>query len=253
MSEPNGQKFLKFLFELERQSQKTSESPFYLFLMGDIFDLWISDHEYFIHAFKPIIEQLKVLQLKSFEIHYFEGNHDLYLKEFWQDQMQFIVHTDPTYFQFGSTKLRLEHGDQMNPKDYGYRFLRFFLRSFFMKWFARHLPESWIHWIGTRASQASRDYTSNSKQLAAQSIQKYIAEYIVKESAKLDAQDSFDVFVAGHVHILDDQNVAVLTADGVKKSVRAFNLGAWFDQAHVLVLSDQKTQLVAVEDVVMVP
>ena len=84
-------------------------------MLGDIFDLWVADHRYFIDAYSEIIDQIKRLQRAGIEIHYFEGNHDLHLKSFWQDELGLAVHNEPFYVQLGDTVVRLEHGDQMDP------------------------------------------------------------------------------------------------------------------------------------------
>ena len=110
-------KFLNFLSRLGGREECT-----HLFLLGDIFDLWIAHHSYFVDRFRPVIEQLQRLQSVGIELHYFEGNHDLYLKDYWQNQLGIVVHSGPCYLTLDGLVFRLEHGDQMDPDDKGYIF-----------------------------------------------------------------------------------------------------------------------------------
>ena len=129
-NESNSEKLLLFLHSLENEKNKAT----HLFLVGDIFDLWIYDHSYFVEKFPKIVNAIRVIVQKGIEVHYFEGNHDLYLKRFWQQEVGVKVHDGPVFFNLGSKKFRVEHGDLMNPDDRGYFFLKSIL-SFFIVFF----------------------------------------------------------------------------------------------------------------------
>ncbi|MBT8107270.1 MAG: hypothetical protein KJP17_03485, partial [Gammaproteobacteria bacterium] len=154
------------------------------------------------------------------EISYFEGNHDLHLEQFWQERLGLAVHGGPAYVEMGGRTVRLEHGDQMDPDDTGYRFLRWFLRTPPIRFLVRHLPGGLIARIGDRASAASRDYTSNTK-----TIDRDAAIGKIRAHArKAYAERPFDLIISGHVHIRDDCR---LESGGA--SFRSVNLGSWLD------------------------
>ena len=123
VQEPNYQLFLKFLNQLK------TDPPSHLFLVGDVFDIWVSDYAYFKDEHRQLITALQELQQNQVEIHYFEGNHDLYLRQFWHNQLGFKIHEGPAFFNIGEMRLRVEHGDQVDREDRGYLFLRWFLRT----------------------------------------------------------------------------------------------------------------------------
>lgn len=231
MEERNSQKLLRFLVFL------ASENVTHLFLVGDIFDLWIGHHSYFVERFRPIVDQIEVLVKKGVHVHFFEGNHDLYLKHFWHDKIGVQVHADAEIFQLAKLRVRIEHGDLINPNDRGYLFLRWFLRTAIMKWVAYHLPERAVAWIGSRASRASRRYTSTQKFVHDQEIIKMIHAHTAQvllnvgdsENKPAIHSGSFDVLISGHVHVRHDQQLEV----GGRK-VRTINLGSWFDEQKVL-------------------
>lgn len=207
--------FLSFLRSLSGR-----ESISHLFLMGDIFDLWLADHRHFVGKFRVIIDEIVRLRDEGVEIHYFEGNHDLHLKYYWSDRLGVTVHAGPLYFDLGEQRLRLEHGDQMDPDDKGYRFLRWFLRTPPLRFLIRHLPQALVIWLGERASASSRSYTSNMK-----TISDTGAVDKIRTHAQLAyAEKPFDLIISGHLHTRDDH-----TFHQGNDRFRSVNLGTWLD------------------------
>ncbi len=230
-NEPSSKILLGFLIQLEN-SLKTTDPATHLFLVGDIFDLWIASHTFFIEKFKAIVDQLKLLKSKGLEIHYFEGNHDLYLKDFWENELGIKVHSNASNFRLGRVDVRVEHGDLINPEDKGYLFLYSFLRTQPMPWLAQNLPSAVVKLIGTKASSASREYTSITKHIHQNKIRELIRNYV------MSLQDQkFELFISGHVHTQDDQR---LVKEG--SEIRCINLGSWFDFAKCFILSDSEAQ-----------
>ena len=192
----------------------------HLVLLGDIFDLWVADHDYFIGSYREIIDEIRRLRDEGVEIRYFEGNHDLHLKYYWADELGLTIHDGPAYVKFGERTIRLEHGDQMDPDDRGYRFLRWFLRTPVVRFLVRRLPGPLIRKIGNRASAASRDYTSNTKAIGRRDA---IAK-IRAHALKAHAERPFDLIISGHVHVRDDRRF-----DAANGGFRSVNLGSWLD------------------------
>lgn len=199
----------------------------HVFLLGDIFDLWIADRKYFLDEYSELIFQLKKLQAKSIEIYYFEGNHDLYLKKFWQNEMGFRVFSGPLNIKLAETKFRLEHGDQMDPSDKGYLFLRWFLRTTVMKWVAHHIPESWIVKLGQWSSKKSRKYTSEVKVIESDESTYKMLTHVEKQ---LQVQP-FDFFICGHTHVKHIERL---------ENTTVVNLGSWYDTPKVFQFTSLK-------------
>ncbi len=197
----------------------SGDNASHLVLLGDIFDLWVADHRYFIDRFDAIIDEIRRLRDEGVEILYFEGNHDLHLRYFWADELGITVHGEATYLTLGQRTLRLEHGDQMDPDDTGYLFLRWFLRTPLIRFLVRNLPGRLIAGVGERASETSRHYTSNAKSIEDNdAVQK-----IRIHAEKVHAERPFDLIVSGHVHVRDDWQ-------SPDKGFRSVNLGSWLDK-----------------------
>ncbi len=207
---PRARLFLAFLRGLSADSGTS-----HLVLLGDIFDLWVADHAYFVDAYAEIIEEIGRLHA---EIRYFEGNHDLHLRYYWANRLGLIVHGGPAYVDIGDMTVRLEHGDQMDPDDKGYLFLRWFLRTPPIRWLVCHLPGSVVAGIGDRASARSRNYTSNTKSISSDDAVRKIRVH----AEKAFAERPFDLLISGHVHVRDDWRSEA-------SNYRSVNLGSWFD------------------------
>lgn len=212
---PRARLFTAFLQTLSGKSNITS-----LFLLGDIFDLWVADHRYFVKRYHVIIDEIHRLINEGVEVRYFEGNHDLHLRYYWADQLGVIVHEGPTYIRLGEKTVRLEHGDQMDPDDKGYLFLRWFLRTTPIRLLIRNLPGSLLARVGDAASAKSRNYTTSAKAIeSADAIAKIHAH-----ARQAYAQKPFDLLISGHVHVRDDCRIATPASN-----FRSVNLGSWLD------------------------
>lgn len=234
VEESNSQKLLLFLRSLADGTRPAT----HLFLVGDIFDLWIHDHTYFVEKYTKTVNAIKVLVEKGIEVHYFEGNHDLFLLKFWQQEVGVKVHEGPAFFNIGQKIIRVEHGDFMNPDDRGYLFLRAFLRSRPMSFVAKNLPGQWVKWIGQKASKASRHYTSHQKSVEDQRAKEIMHGYALK----VIAERHFDYLITGHTHVRD---VYKFRNEG--REIVSINLGSWFEDQKALLINSSGYQFIDIK------
>lgn len=212
----------------------------HLFLVGDIFDLWISDHHYFQNRFKNLIDAITNLTSLGIEVHYFEGNHDLYINDFWATIPGVNVHLEPAQFQLGSYRVRVEHGDLMNKEDRGYLFLKSLLQSSIMKLIAKRLPGFIVSFIGERMSRASRSYTSHQKYLPEVEIIKFMRAHAIAEYNLRP----FDFLICGHTHVKHEE---VIEQGEFKLTL--INLGSWFDFPKAFVLKEDRSCWIEISSV----
>lgn len=200
----------------------------HLFLLGDIFDLWVADHSYFKLKFKKTLETIKALADRGIEIHYFEGNHDLDLVPYFASR-GISVHRDPLLIPLGSQLFRLEHGDQMDPEDKGYLFLRWLLRTPILRALGRCLPGFMVQWIGQSMSSTSRKYTDRLRSNLGKDLEIQRKKIFEKMRTHvlhlLKSNMRFDYIVAGHVHEEINEKISFQN-----KEVRVINLGSWLGE-----------------------
>lgn len=216
-----------------------SKSCSHLFLVGDIFDLWIADHRFFDRTFSPIIDEFKRLKKEGVALHYFEGNHDLYLDSFFGDELGMVVHRGPANFKIGTRRVRVEHGDQMDPSDKGYIFLRWFLRTKPMELIAKNLPESLVIQIGKSMSTTSRKYTSEIKTMTRDNCIRMMRKY----AEKVAQADEFDCLIHGHTHERDDYEFEIQG-----RQLRSVNLGSWMSPPiQAFLITDTECSFVTID------
>ena len=103
--EKNAKIFLDLLLKIQNENATD------LFLVGDIFDLWIGNKKYFIQKFDSIVKAIQSLVQSGVQVHYFEGNHDLYLKSFWENKIGVKFYSKANYFKLNFFKVIVGHGD----------------------------------------------------------------------------------------------------------------------------------------------
>lgn len=232
--EKNAQLFLRFLSHIERGGWT------HLYLVGDVFDLWIADHSYFQDRFRPILEKLRELKQRGIEIHYFEGNHDLDLRPCFEKKLGCEVHESAYLTTLAGRRVRVEHGDEMDPDDRDYLFLRWLLRTPGMRWLGRHVPGKIVSLIGDTASKSSRRYTSSVRESMTSDE---VDQKLLEHAKRAYQQNPFDILVGGHVHRKMDQILKRTDQD-----VRVINLGTWLHQPLVFELNVDQARLIPVED-----
>ncbi len=225
MASPTGEAVLS----LVRKAQKEAD----LFvILGDLFDIWLGDSKASQNEFLELIQEFQKL-VKTCRVLYFEGNHDIHLTEFWQNQMKFEVHAGPFSFEYNGIKIWAEHGDEINKNDRGYLFLRWFLRTKPLKFLIKTIPSKIVTEIGNQASASSRSYTNKKKDRPIEIIRNYAIE--------ISKLEKFDLMVTGHTHNADDYSFEL---NGKKH--RAINLGSWFDGPHYLCISGSDLSILPV-------
>ncbi len=216
------------------------KAPGDIYLLGDIFDIWVSNHSLFIKKYAPLIDELKKVKLQGFKVVYFEGNHDLHLKKFWKQELGFEVYYDVGFFSIEGQIFRLEHGDLINQKDLDYLKLRRFLRTPTMIALGHWLPGRFWNMVGEKWSSTSRKAT-----LAYQQQRNAEVVNMIREHAKSEVlKRPFDCIVSGHMHVVDDFD---FEANG--KKIRSFNLGTWLDGAKILKYENQNFTWLKSDDI----
>ena len=222
--EPKARLFVRFLDKVKKKKGT------HLFLVGDIFDLWIADHDCFKERYSQIVSLLVELKRSGVEIHYFEGNHDFHLEKFWQRDLNFTVHQGPQSFQLGPYRVRVEHGDEVNQEDRTYLWTRWFLRCGLVEKIISLSFLGWCwSWLGDKWSRQSRKYGQKKQSSKYREI---ILDKLRRYASHLEG---VDFFISGHIHIRFDEWVG---------STRVINLGTWLDCPNYFLLSQNSAQFV---------
>lgn len=237
VNEKNAQLFLRFIKKLRNESK---DHQVELFLLGDIFDLWLSDHQVFVDRYAPIINALRDLRARGIQIHYFEGNHDVHVDVFFQKELGIEVYTEATFFERSGLRLRIEHGDYINPEDRIYHKYLSIIRNPWVEEVGHRVPGFVWNALGQAASQLSRRKAWSKKSPPPKDrLRALLLDY----TKRVFAEKPFDVLITGHIHLREDAAVEV---NGQK--ARTINLGSWFDQPMALLIEDEKISWIEIEE-----
>jgi UDP-2,3-diacylglucosamine hydrolase len=229
-NERNAFLFMQLLRQL-REKQKTEQVE--LILLGDIFDLWLSKHDVFIARHEPLIQELSRAKQAGVQIHFFEGNHDVHIDVFFQNQLGLNVYDKFHVFNWYGLRVRCEHGDYINPDDVVYhRYLKI-IRNDQIEKIGHIVPGFFWDISGRIASRISRQ--SPKKKIFAKNHK--MRDLVLQYSQNIFKKEPFDILVTGHVHYRMNEVV--------DQKFRTINLGSWFEEPQVLNIHQDKQNNVA--------
>ena len=228
--ERNGVTLLRFLFELNKNPSQNQ-----LFLVGDIFDVWVSDGSVFVNKFQLIIDEIAKLQKGGGKVFYFEGNHDVHIDKFWTQKFGIQVFDQPQVFNLDGLKVKVEHGDYINPDDKPYLRYLSIIKHPVVEFLGHTLPSFFWSAVASKQSKKSRKKTSRYALDNQERLRKIIRTY-AEQSYK---SEDFDLIVTGHMHVFDEYQFI-----SNNKSVSSINLGTWLEKPRALKISDKKIEIV---------
>ncbi len=185
-------------------SEQVKEASTLIFL-GDIFDLMVGAHTYYLKRFEALFDQMEVHLQEGKEIYFFEGNHDFHLESLFQKKFkdyQFFYHKGHLILNRWGKKLYFSHGDDLDLDNLSYKLTKFTLRNNFFQKFVDNLPAKIVHVLGSRWSEYSRK-KNKSYFRDEQTIQKIRSKFR-KSAQLLNVQKNYDYIVCGHSHIEDE-------------------------------------------------
>ena len=109
--------FLNWLDEIEKDA-------FVLFLLGDLFDFWFEYKHVVPKGFVRVLGKLANLADNGIKIHYFVGNHDLWMRNYFETELGISVYHKPMDFTIDETTFFIGHGDGLGPNDKGYKLMK---------------------------------------------------------------------------------------------------------------------------------
>ncbi len=167
-----------------------------LFLVGDLFDTWFEYKNVVPKGYTRFMGKLAELSDKGLQIEAFTGNHDLWMRGYFQDELNIPVHHAPIIREFNGKKLLIAHGDGLGPGDHGYKILKSVLRSPVSQWLYRRLhPDtgvgmaSWFSRLGPKHADGPEVEFVPEK------------EWLVQYCLDTLKQQHIDYFIFGHRHI----------------------------------------------------
>lgn len=189
---------LKFIDEKITRDDK-------LFIIGDLFDLFVGNKKIFRERYFELLSKLQDLRLKNVEIFYIEGNHDFQLEGVFEDYSHIKLYADSLHYEWNGRKLHICHGDKINWKDFGYQFFRVLTHNLLAQCVIEAAPGALVDRVGSSMSKASRGQHFVASDDVVQLFRNYACEQIT---------NGYDFVIMGHSHFLDDMKFRVAGHEG---------------------------------------
>lgn len=114
-----------------------------IFLMGDLFDLWFEYKNVVPKGYVRFLGKLAELVDSGIKIEVFTGNHDLWMRDYFTEELGIPIHFEELLIEINNKKFFLAHGDGLGPGDRKYKFLKKLMSHGISKWAYRWLHPDW--------------------------------------------------------------------------------------------------------------
>lgn len=199
---------VKFLEEIRSSAAE-------IFIVGDMFDFWYEYRKVVPKGYVRLLGKLAELTDAGIPIHFFVGNHDMWMNGYFQKELNIPVYFEPKVFKRNGKRILVGHGDGLGPGDQGYKFLKNIFRSKFSNWLFGILPPALGMGLANYLSRQSR--VSNN--LGDGEFYGEKNEWLIQYCKSVLQNNNFDFFVFGHRHLPIDFRL--------NEKSRYINLGDW--------------------------
>ncbi|MFN5480013.1 MAG: UDP-2,3-diacylglucosamine diphosphatase [Chitinophagaceae bacterium] len=222
---------------LEREKRIVSfldriqEDAAMILIVGDLFDFWFEYRSVVPKGHVRILGTLAKLTDSGIPIHFFVGNHDMWMSGYFQDELGIPVHHHPVEYIFQGKKFYVGHGDGLGPGDHGYKFLKKLFRNPVCQWLFGLIPPHLGISLASFFSRRSRIMTGHTDDHFLGEEKEWLVQYcrsVLKNT-------SIDFFIFGHRHLPIDH--------ALNETSRYINLGDWIRYNSYAVFDGQHLEL----------
>ena len=205
---PREKKFVAWLDVVKQDAEA-------IFLLGDLFDFWFEYKTVVPKGFVRVLGKLAEIRDAGIPIYFFVGNHDLWMDDYFEKELNIPVYHQPKEFTINNKTFLIGHGDGLGPEDKGYKRMKKVFTFPLFQWFFR-----WLHPdLGVKFGQ----YLSvKNKLISGDEDAKFLGEeneWLVQYCKRKLETTHYDYFVFGHRHLPLEIKL--------QENSTYFNLGDW--------------------------
>ena len=199
-----------------------------IFIVGDMFDFWFEYNHVVPKGYVRILGKLAELTDAGIRVHFFVGNHDMWMKDYFQTELGIPVYFEAKTFEFNNKSFFIAHGDGLGPGDNGYKFLKKVFRNPVCQFLFGILPPAIGIGLANYSSKKSRQKGDQEFEFLGEE-----KEWLIIYSKELLQKQHYDFFIYGHRHV-----PVIVRIEGKSQYI---NLGDWmrsftyavFDGSHI--------------------
>lgn len=168
-----------------------------IFILGDLFDFWFEYKTVVPKGFVRVLGKLAEIRDSGIPIYFFVGNHDLWMRDYFEKELSIPVYHEPQEFMFNATTFFIGHGDGLGPGDKGYKRMKKVFTFPLFKWLFR-----WLHPdVGMRLGHY---FSVKNKLISGDEDATFLGEeneWLVQYCKKKLTEKEYHFFVFGHRHL----------------------------------------------------
>lgn len=204
-----------------------------IFIVGDMFDFWYEYRQVVPKGYVRLLGTLAQLTDAGIPIHFFVGNHDMWMRTYLQEELNIPVYFEPKEFDRNGLRLLIGHGDGLGPGDHGYKRLKKIFRNPVCQWLFGILPPVAGMGIANSMSRRSRAQTGTTEDTFLGEEREWLVQYC-REKMKTT---HYDYYIFGHRHLPIDFDLG--------NNSRYINLGDWINYYTYAELDGQQLRLLS--------
>lgn len=168
-----------------------------LYLVGDLFDAWIEYDRAVPKGYIRFLGQLAELADEGVQLIIFTGNHDLWMKGYFEEELGATVYREIQNITLGNNRFHIGHGDGVSKQEHNYIRMKKLFQHPLAQWLYRKLHPDWGIGIADYFSRRGiKHRTMEDKNMKSDE-----EEHQIQYALQLDQQKVSDFIVFGHRHI----------------------------------------------------
>ncbi len=216
-----------------------------LVMLGDIFDFWFSYRDVVPRGCVRFLGKLAELADAGVELHFFIGNHDMWLFDYLQQEVGAIMHNEPATMEWEGNLFLLGHGDGLGNQDRSYNFIKFLFRNRLCQWLFAGVHPRIAFGIARRWSEASRrSHSVKYKGYLGDDLEGIVCYCQQRQRERLaEGLRPYNFFLFGHRHTPVTRPL-ITTAANSTASATYINVGNWIENRDYAFFDGQTVHLV---------
>ena len=215
--------FVQWLNEIKSDAEA-------IYLLGDIFDFWFEYKKAVPKGYVRLLGKLAEISDSGIPIHIFTGNHDMWLFDYLEDEINAQIYREPIEVSLKGKSFFIGHGDGLGPGDNGYKLLKKIFNNKLCQWLFERIHPN----LGISIAQ----YWSKKSRIAnGEKDEKYYGEkeWLTQFCNEKIKTNDINFFIFGHRHLPLEVDLG--------NNTTYINLGEWVNYKSYAVFDGKNLEL----------
>ena len=215
--------FVQWLDEIKNDAEA-------IYLVGDIFDFWFEYKKAVPKGYVRLLGKLAEISDLGIPIHIFTGNHDMWLFDYLEDEINAHIYREPIEVSLKGKSFFIGHGDGLGPGDKSYKLIKKIFKNKLCQWLFERIHPN----LGISIAQywsKKRRIANGKKNESYHGEKEWLTQFCKEKMKTIEV----DYFIFGHRHL-------PLEVDLGNNTIY-INLGEWVNYNSYAVFDGKRLEL----------